>query len=101
MQWLDGKIPHLVHSIHSEGPHPGHKGSHRHLHVLAHDTPETDSYIKQLASHVGELVNRRYVLVSKEGSQGTQAWRISNRHYDGGHARPEAVHLQAHPTSFA
>lgn len=99
-QWLEHKIPHLIHSIHIEGPHAGHKGSKRHLHVLALDTPESDSHVKQLAVHIGELVNRRYVFVHKEGSSGIQTWRLNNKAYDGGAARPEAIEFQ-HATSPA
>jgi hypothetical protein len=85
-QFLEGKIARLIHSMHTEGPHQGHKGAHRHLHILALDTPETDSTIKQLAVFVGQLVNHRTVLVSKEGSQGADVWHVANKWYNHGPA---------------
>jgi hypothetical protein len=96
-QHLQNKIPQLIHSMHAEGPHAGHQGTHRHLHILAYDTPETDSHVKQVATHVGQLVNHQTILVSKEGAQGAQAWHVPNQHYDGGSAHPEAIGFQAQP----
>lgn len=98
MQWLRQKIPRLLHSQHVEGPHIGETGTHRHLHVVALDTPETDSHIKQLAVYVGGMGNHRYVYVTKQGQQGIQAWRLMNRQHDGGAAHPQAIEPTLSPS---
>lgn len=93
-EWLRKSIPNLIHSIHTEGPYAGHSTPteiNRHLHVLAYDTPEVDSHVKQLAAHVGQLTNHPTVFVSKDGQTGMQAWTIPNKAHNGGPAAPEAM----------
>lgn len=49
--------------------------------VVADDTPEVDSTIKQTASYLGELVNRWGIAVFKEGKDGIRTWEIANTNY--------------------
>ena len=97
-QWLSGKLRHLVHTIHSEGPHAGQHGSYRHLHVLAIDQPETDSHVKQLGAHIGDLVGHPTIFISKEGAQGLHGWQIANRTTPNQPAHPSAVQFMRPPT---
>lgn len=49
----------------------------------AEDSPEADSYIKQLAAYIGELANQEIVLVTKQGKQ-LSTWPIRNSQYQVG-----------------
>lgn len=77
--------------MHSEGPHLGETGHHRHLHVVALDTPETDSYIKQMSVMLGEWCNHHMIHVTKDGNQGIQPWQMVNHKYNGGPAHPDII----------
>jgi hypothetical protein len=63
-----------------------------HLVTVTDDTPENDSYVKQLAVHIGELANQWAVHVEKDTSKQIQEWNISNPNYeDGAGADPKVV----------
>lgn len=49
-----------------------------HLRIVAPDTPESDSHIKQLGAHVAEMANVWGTTVLKDGKNGPQPWDISN-----------------------
>lgn len=97
-EWLRAQIPRHIHSIHTEGPYQGGTTpyeTNRHLSILGTDIPEVDSYVKQLATHVGDLSNKASVLVTKEGANAPEAWHIHNQNYRPGPARPEAIQFAA------
>lgn len=97
-EWLAGKLGRNLHSIHVEGPHAGHRDPHstfRHLHVVATDSPETDSHIKQLGVHVAQLANHPTVFVLKHSGEKLDPWTLQNRAHTPGPAHPEAVAFQS------
>jgi hypothetical protein len=64
---------------------------HDHLVTVAQDTPEMDSYVKQLAHHIGEAANQWGVFVMKEGGGNTHSWVIDNRNYQEGQPSELAI----------
>lgn len=44
--------------------------------VIATDTPQTDSLLKQAAAYAAETLGRDHVVVSKTGKDGIQTWPI-------------------------
>lgn len=46
------------------------------VHLQAEDEPYTDSFIKQLAKYVGEVVESPAITVSKSGKTGVNVWTI-------------------------
>jgi hypothetical protein len=98
-EWLRQNIPRLVHSVHSEGPYAGHVRPteiNRHLHIVAYDTPEVDSHVKQLASYVGEAANHPSIYVTKHGDQGIQDWSMTNpNHQPNTPAHPAVIAFNA------
>lgn len=98
-QWIKGKLGREISTIHSEGPHIDHDGqAFKHLVIVSNDSPEVDSHVKQLASHVGELTNHPATAVLKEGKGGPQGWTIANKLHDGGTAHPAAISFWSGPT---
>lgn len=79
---LTKNLGRLVHSIHVEGPYSHGASTHRHLNVVAHDTPEVDSHIKSLATELAFAANHPYVSVIKESQQGIQPWAMQNKRFD-------------------
>jgi hypothetical protein len=59
----------------------------------AEDNPETDSLFKQLAHHVGEVVNRPQIFVTKEGKNGLKTWTIANSQYQEGQPASQSALL--------
>jgi hypothetical protein len=51
------------------------------LTTYAHETPEVESHVKQLAAHVGDVANQWGVFVTKEGKDGIQSWVINNANH--------------------
>jgi hypothetical protein len=49
--------------------------------LIAPETPEVDSHVKQMAHYVGEAANRWGVTCFKEGKQGIKTWQIQNASY--------------------
>lgn len=91
-QWLSDSRPRIFRQTWVEGPHQHSYGPAHHLVTVAEESPETDSFVKQLAAHVGELANRPVVSASKHGKNGLEAWEIANRHYrEGEGAEPSAL----------
>jgi hypothetical protein len=79
---------------------PGKKGNWRndpqetfdHLVTYAEDKPETDSHLKQTATHIADLANQWGVTVTKEGPKGPMLWIVDNPGYrDGEGAHPDAL----------
>lgn len=96
-EWLAGKLGRNLHSMHLEGPHAGHLDPHstyRHLHVVAIDSPETDSHVKQLGQHVARMANHPSVFILKNGDGKPQPWTLQNRAYSPGPAHPDAIAFQ-------
>lgn len=97
-RWLRATHPNLFHDGWVEGPHRGLNGPVHHVVTIADDTPETDSYVKQLAAHVGEIANHRAVSAMKTGPNGAEAWIIPNRHYiEGQGANPAVLQQEGLP----
>ena len=71
----------MLHDVHSEGPHPTHP--YRHLKVLAVDSPETDSHIKNVAVELAQMSGHPTIFGHKSGQQGTQPWTLMNQAYTG------------------
>lgn len=85
-QWLHSAQPRLFEGSWVEGPHThvhrrGEPQEAHHLVTVAEDSPETDSYIKQLAAHVGEVANHPGISAMKTGPKGTEHWIVPNRNY--------------------
>lgn len=68
------------------------------LEVMAEDTPEMDSHIKQLAKHLNEAANQWGMFVMKQGAQGPQSWVIDNPSYQEGAPAPVAKAPDVSPT---
>jgi len=77
-QWLNGVQPRLFKSTWVEGPHQHRYGPAHHVVAIAEDSPESDSYVKQLATHVGELSGHPAVDVHKHSKDGIQVWTVPN-----------------------
>lgn len=91
-RWLRSTHPNLFHDGWVEGPHRSLNGQVHHVVTVADDTPETDSYVKQLAAHVGDVGNHAAITAMKSGPKGSEAWIIPNRHYVPGEgANPEVL----------
>ena len=91
-QWLHDSHPRLFEQTWIEGPHQNAAGAHHHLHTIADESPESDSYVKQLAAHLGEAAGVPSVAASKHGKNGLESWMIANRKYVPGQgAQPEAL----------
>ena len=68
--------------------------------VVATETPETDSQIKQIAHQIAEVANKGLVVVIKEGKQGIKTWQITNTAYvPGGPAESVALLPSSVPVS--
>jgi hypothetical protein len=80
------KLKRLVHDVHTEGPHEGHP--YRHVKVLAVDSPEVDSHVKNAAATIAELSAHPSVFVHKQGVRGHEPWTVSNLNYTGQPADP-------------
>jgi hypothetical protein len=70
-----------------------------HLKVVAPDTPETDSMLKQVGVYVGELANVPVVTVLKSGKNGPQPWDLSNPGFQPG--APAESLVQVHTNDSA
>lgn len=104
--WLHASHPRLFRSGWIEGPHRG-TWQHdleepmHHYNVVTQDTPETDSYVKQAAAHVGNLANQLGTHVIKTGKGGVQSWFISNpKHVDSVGASPGVLEAPLAPSSI-
>lgn len=81
---LSKALGRMIHSLHVEGPYQHGTSTARHLLLVAHDTPEVDSHVKQTATQLAEAANHPVVTVIKESQQGIQPWTMQNKKYDGG-----------------
>lgn len=91
-RWLRSTHPNLFHDGWVEGPHRGLNGPVHHVVTIADDSPESDSYVKQLAAHVGEVANQAAVSAMKTGPNGAESWIIPNRSYAQGQgASPDVI----------
>lgn len=91
-QWLYESQPRLFHETWVEGPHAHSFGPAHHLVTVAEDSPETDSYVKQLAAHVGQIANHPVIAVGKHGEGGMESWPVANKSYQPGvGASPELL----------
>lgn len=97
-KWLAEKQPRALQQAWVEGPHQHAYGPGHHLVVIAEESPEMDSHVKQLAAHVGELANHPTVLASKQGKNGLESWVIPNRKYTEGQPSNAAVVPSLHPS---
>ncbi len=89
-EWLIAQKPRLFNESWIEGPHRHRQGPVNHLVTIAQDDPETDGYIKQLATHIGEMTNHPAIGASKSSDKGVQSWTIPNRkHVPGMSAHPQ------------
>lgn len=77
--------------MHTEGPHNGHSGTHHHVHILALDTPETDSHVKQIVTQLANWINKRPMFVSKEGDGGLQVWQLGGNSFGRWPAHPNII----------
>jgi hypothetical protein len=89
------KLKRFVHDVHTEGPHEGHP--YRHVKVLAVDSPEVDSHVKNAAAIIGQLSAHPHVFVHKDGAAGHEPWTIANPAYDGQPAHPSLIQPTAPP----
>jgi|SRR5208282_2529593 len=80
-QWLYHAKPRYFEDIWIEGPHRHAQDERHHIVAVALDDPETDSHVKQLAAHIGEIANHPFIPVTKQGEKGTQSWSVPNRKY--------------------
>lgn len=71
-EWLQQKVPRLIHSIHVEGPHGNRP--YKHLKVLGIDSPEMDSHVKMLGDQVCQMSGHDHVNAHKHGQSGIQPW---------------------------
>jgi hypothetical protein len=95
-RWLRSTHPNLFHEGWVEGPHRGLASPVHHVVTVADDTPEADSYVKQLAAHVGEIANLPAATAMKSGPNGAESWIIPNRsHVPGEGAQPEVLQERA------
>jgi len=78
-QWLLAQYPRLFHESWIEGPHQHSYGPVHHLVTQAEDDPMVDGFVKQLATHVGEMTNHPAIGASKTGDKGVQSWTVPNR----------------------
>jgi hypothetical protein len=78
-EWLLSQYPRLFHESWIEGPHTHRQGPVNHLVTIAQDDPMVDGYVKQLATHVGEMTNHPAIGASKSSDKGVQSWTIPNR----------------------
>lgn len=74
---------------HTSGPHRGNYRNNPaadfyHFETAAPDIPESDSHVKQLAHHIGDIANHPYVHVEKTGSKGVEPWVVTNMNHDPG-----------------
>lgn len=75
-----------------EGPHHGLGGDVKHIVAIGEDSPESDSYVKQLAAHIGQSANHLAISASKTGPDGVETWIVPNRHFvEGQGADPEML----------
>lgn len=81
-QRLTKALSRMIHSLHAEGPYDHGTHGARHLHLVAHDTPEVDSHVKQLATELAHVANHPHVTVIKESQQGIQPWIMPNKRHD-------------------
>lgn len=97
-RWLRSTHPNLFHEGWVEGPHEGLNGPAHHVVTIADDTPETDSYVKQLAAHVGDIANHQAATAVKTGPNGAESWIIPNRSYVPGQgANPDVLQQERAP----
>lgn len=96
-RWLRSTHPNLFHDGWVEGPHEGLNGVANHVVTIADDTPETDSYVKQLAAHVGEVANHPATTAVKTGPNGAESWVVTNRNYAPGVGASPDVLAQERP----
>lgn len=79
--YLVYQAPIQVHGAHVDPNKWGHWNGRREeydlINCYAEDTPESDSYIKQLGAYVGEVANQEVVFVTKTGKQ-VNTWPIRN-----------------------
>lgn len=68
------------------------------LEVIAEDTPEMDSHIKQLAAHMGEAANQWGIFVMKVGGGNVNSWVVPNPKYQEGATAPVAMSPGGRPT---
>lgn len=78
---LSKALGRMIHSLHVEGPYQHGTSTARHLLLVAHDTPEVDSHVKQTATQLAEAANHPTVTVIKESQQGIQPWTMQNKSY--------------------
>lgn len=82
--YLVYKLPGKFQGVYVDPGKWGHwEGSREEYDILvAHgeDTPENDSYIKQLGAYVGELANQEIIFATKTAKQ-VSTWPIRNSHY--------------------
>lgn len=86
-----------VEGTYIEGPKKGNwrddpQEEFNHLITVAEDTPEMDSTVKQLATHIADVANQWGIFVMKEGKDGIQSWTVPNKKYiEGQGADPDVL----------
>lgn len=97
-EWLIAQKPRLFQESWVEGPHQHRQGPINHLVTIALDDPETDGYVKQLATHIGDMTNHPAIGASKSSKKGSEQWTIPNRnHVPGASANPQWLEPEYYP----